>query len=804
MANVTLGKVAPTPKGEWNGALEYEKLDIVTNSTTHKVYMAIQNVPANTAITNNEYWEVLGIQSSDAEIDDTAGDGDTNKVWSANKSYDEVTDLKNSTNNIKSQIEYTEDVIGYGKNIAFGAKLIIGTRSTTGIYSNTPGSTALNSLVPVSPQVKYRVKISGASTQTLRYYFYSANDETTLVDQSTVAMVDGECLVQNANGNYMSFIVGNIEIPGYFVSITPYLETQPLYNKISESIEGYFQPVTFTENVGLLSGNVNGSVSINSSFTNYSYAIIDVVPGEVYRFSCAINGAANHLIRIINASNKIIQRSYNGVNSYSTRYEGTVTVPKNATKMYVNWYNSYSILIQKYGLLKAENIYSISNIDLFFKSGLVTGCSAFAPTVSTNASYKHCVIMCNPGDKFIISGTYSGANNIFLAELDVSGNIIVASEIVGTDDVISNYNSEYTVSANGYGIVLCGLYAYPLMVNKRIYRTNEELSQDINSAIKGAGTIGKTAVVFGTSIPAGKVTINRTEYTIPSYAAMLCGMTVFNEAIGSSCARRGWRAEATANDSYGWTHHAWQNVFLSMGKNLTECTDLINNYDSKWKDLIGGDFAPAGQDDTGLGKPNAMDDYWAGKIRASSYENILVPYLDGTKPMPDLFIFEHGHNDVDSYNSQYSEITGVASVNPNDIADLDRSLFGDVMAFYIRLIWQANPRAKILIVSNYENDSEKYQHVFTAQKAVAESNKVYFCNVADVIGWSDVKKITTTGYWTGTPGIWVNSGGTSQTITCLGAAFPDKIHPHTDQSGKAVIREAEVIANYIRSHISFD
>lgn len=93
MANVTLGKVAPTPKGEWNGVLEYEKLDIVTNSTTHKVYMAIQNVPANTAITNNEYWEILGIQSSDAEIDDTAGDGDINKVWSADKSYQDHAEL---------------------------------------------------------------------------------------------------------------------------------------------------------------------------------------------------------------------------------------------------------------------------------------------------------------------------------------------------------------------------------------------------------------------------------------------------------------------------------------------------------------------------------------------------------------------------------------------------------------------------------------------------------------------------------------------------------------------------------------
>jgi hypothetical protein len=161
--------------------------------------------------------------------------------------------------------------------------------------------------------------------------------------------------------------------------------------------------------------------------------------------------------------------------------------------------------------------------------------------------------------------------------------------------------------------------------------------------------------------------------------------------------------------------------------------------------------------------------------------------------MPDLFIFEHGRNDTSGLT------TGIASVNPDDINDLDRCLFGDVMAFYIRLIWQANPRAKILIVSNYENDSSFYHNVYPAQKEVAESNKVWFCDVANNIGWSSVKKMTTTGYWSN--GIWVASGGQSHTITCLEAAFPDKVHPHTDKSGNAIMRESQIIADFIKSHI---
>ena len=41
-----------------------------------------------------------------------------------------------------------------------------------------------------------------------------------------------------------------------------------------------------------------------------------------------------------------------------------------------------------------------------------------------------------------------------------------------------------------------------------------------------------------------------------------------------------------------------------------------------------------------------VDICWYSMIEANSFENLLLPYLNGTHPMPDLFIFDHGHNDV--------------------------------------------------------------------------------------------------------------------------------------------------------------
>lgn len=50
-----VGKVTPTPKGAWSSSTTYARLDIVSNDGSS--YIAIQGVPAGTAITNTSYWQ---------------------------------------------------------------------------------------------------------------------------------------------------------------------------------------------------------------------------------------------------------------------------------------------------------------------------------------------------------------------------------------------------------------------------------------------------------------------------------------------------------------------------------------------------------------------------------------------------------------------------------------------------------------------------------------------------------------------------------------------------------------------------
>lgn len=59
-----LGKVCVTPKGEFSPASGYERLDIVTYNGSS--YLAKQNVPANTAISNTNYWQLIASEGAAA------------------------------------------------------------------------------------------------------------------------------------------------------------------------------------------------------------------------------------------------------------------------------------------------------------------------------------------------------------------------------------------------------------------------------------------------------------------------------------------------------------------------------------------------------------------------------------------------------------------------------------------------------------------------------------------------------------------------------------------------------------------
>ena len=68
----TIGKVRMTPKGEFDSTNSYDILDIVMNSTMNKLYIAKQNVPANSSLNDTTYWiKILDVSNAMITLGDS-------------------------------------------------------------------------------------------------------------------------------------------------------------------------------------------------------------------------------------------------------------------------------------------------------------------------------------------------------------------------------------------------------------------------------------------------------------------------------------------------------------------------------------------------------------------------------------------------------------------------------------------------------------------------------------------------------------------------------------------------------------
>jgi hypothetical protein len=60
-----LGRVSIVPKEEWSSNSTYTRLDLVTYNGSS--YIAKKDVPANTQISNSEYWKLIAAKGMDGK-----------------------------------------------------------------------------------------------------------------------------------------------------------------------------------------------------------------------------------------------------------------------------------------------------------------------------------------------------------------------------------------------------------------------------------------------------------------------------------------------------------------------------------------------------------------------------------------------------------------------------------------------------------------------------------------------------------------------------------------------------------------
>ena len=335
----------------------------------------------------------------------------------------------------------------------------------------------------------------------------------------------------------------------------------------------------------------------------------------------------------------------------------------------------------------------------------------------------------------------------------------------------------------------------------------ESIKDDSDLNTRGGYWSGKNIWWCGTSIPAGGY---------PLLVGEELGATVFQEAVGGSMCR----ANVNTGDYNGANI---SNITSSLSMTLEEAESFIANYDAL-RSL-----------DKNTAWPQTLSESYQTRILSGSFETKLLPYLDGTKPMPDLFVIDHGHNDwkyrdangnidieleptveniqngllaEDVYMTanNYENLKkyfGDLSDIPQDrfdefVASVNRNCFKGAVNFILTLILKHNPQARIVFISNYEYENgynKAYANVVDAQKSLAEDWCFPIFEIYKDLGYSDKIIPGSKEYMSATYPDYVFD----KDVTAYEIYNVDKVHPSSDTTGKANEIYAGLIAAFLQT-----
>lgn len=278
---------------------------------------------------------------------------------------------------------------------------------------------------------------------------------------------------------------------------------------------------------------------------------------------------------------------------------------------------------------------------------------------------------------------------------------------------------------------------------------------------------GKKILWLGTSIPAGGYFGFNSYKSYPKSVGELLNCSVQNNAVGSSVVHCRKQSLVSTNNPYGFISD-----FEAASRCLTNTIEMMNWIITNWNNVeVFTSRVPA-----------SMTEELKQNIKNCSYEKLIVPYF--TTDMPDIWVFDHGHND---------NMTDVESGYNNGIFS-----FKDGMNYLINLIKQNNPKSRIVIIGEYENQLRPA--IAENQLALAQKWLIPIYKQWEVLGWTQ-NKIITTGQWI--DGIWYNNSTNAHEMTELEIALPDKIHPHTDLSYKTLDYMAYHIAKWLEKYCAW-
>ena len=275
---------------------------------------------------------------------------------------------------------------------------------------------------------------------------------------------------------------------------------------------------------------------------------------------------------------------------------------------------------------------------------------------------------------------------------------------------------------------------------------------------------GKRILWLGTSIPAGTEGNN-----YPQLVAEALGCTILNNAQSAS--------RVTLNQTPNWTKYSELNEehlkYYSLSASYAE-------YDTVLKEVIENLGA---NNQLGGGTVNA----WMRLLNEHSYENVLLPYIDGTKESCETVIIDHGFNDSENIISEgfrYGSLSeGLAWIGAlasgeeiyEDKFQLGKKSYFNAMSFIIEKCREVNPNIKIIIGNyfaqrpfSYTWDFKEYggpiccDLVLSANETIA---KIYNLDIVNVYKYTGLDN--------------------EDDFSKFRDFCPDSVHPHSNTTGES-------------------
>ena len=414
MATTTLGKVSVTPKGAWSNATAYDVLDIVSNSGSS--YLAKQNVPAGTALTNTSYWLQIASKGDKGDTATVAVGSTTTGNAGTNAS---VTNSGTSTDGVFDFVIPRGDT---GNGIASITKT-----GSTGVVDHYR--------ITFTDGDHFDYDVTNASSGVWGSITGTLSDQTDLN-----SALDDKA---NVDGSYDDLTAGNAEQLVSTVGIeekTPYtfrttggsadvgdrLKLQEVTGGTIAWNQQIGTLVNRSETLGVTIAVDNTAKSITATgtptATNTLYFVnnTNIAKDHVYYYRGAVaNENGNYLRVIVNNGQTIRQDTGNGAmfktTSTASSYQYVFGFELNKA-VNVTWYPQIFDLTQMFGSTIADYIYGLEQANTgdgiaWFKKLFPK--EVYAPDngslLSVNAS-AHKTIGFNQWDEQWEVGTYSNAN----------------------------------------------------------------------------------------------------------------------------------------------------------------------------------------------------------------------------------------------------------------------------------------------------------------------------------------------------------------------------------------------------------